>query len=69
MVLTSRTDAASRSEIRVLDLSQAEYWLNVHQRYSVQDAERMNRIEERLSRLERVPFVRLWLRMTNAPGR
>lgn len=40
-------------------LAEAAKWLGVHQRYGIQDAQRMNRIEERLRRLER-PWWRFW---------
>ena len=37
----------------VPDLASAERWIGIHHHYAVQDAERMNRIEDRLRALER----------------
>lgn len=62
VILTSRNEEPN---IVIQNLEDVAFWLNVHQRYSVQDAKRMNEIEDRIRRLERVPFVRLWLRLTN----
>lgn len=62
VILTSRNEEPN---IVIQNLEDVAFWLNVHQRYSVQDVKRMNEIEDRIRRLERVPFVRLWLRLTN----
>jgi len=40
-------------------IEQAEMWIGVHHAWGIKDAERMNRIEDRLARLEQPWWRRL----------
>ena len=48
-----------REDPVVTSLADAARWIAVHHRYAIQDAERMDRIEDRLRRLESDRWSRL----------
>lgn len=57
---TPRPWPGTRGGPRVTSLEEAAYWLGVHHGYAIQDADRLDRVEDRLRRLERRRWWHLW---------